>query len=107
MEETSTTNDTSTENVESDAVKLESFTKVMGDMMNDMLNVFPELEENLDSNLNILWKQDNHAPSEVLTASTAVMEYCAKVYPARFFDILYENTEIFPESEHDSSFTWY
>ena len=99
MEGTSTTNDTSTENAGSDAAKLESFTKVMGDMMNDMLNVFPELEENLDANLHILWKQNSHTPGEVLTAATAVMEYCGKVYPARFFDILYENVDIFSEDE--------
>ena len=99
MEATSTTNDTSTENVGSDAGKLESFTKVMGDMMNDMLNVFPELEENLDSNLATLWKQNDYSPSEVIAAATAVMEYCGKVYPARFFDILYENADIFSEAE--------
>ena len=99
MEGTSTTNDASTENVGKDAGKLESFTKIMGDMMNDMLNVFPELEENLDTNLSILWKQGSHTPSEVLTAATAVMEYCGKVYPARFFDILYENTDIFSGEE--------
>lgn len=94
MEGTSTTNDTST-NVGRDAEKLESFIKVIGDMMNDMLNVFPELEEKLDTQLAILWKQSHHTPAEVLTAATAVMEYCAKVYPSRFFDILYENTDIF------------
>ena len=99
MEKTSTTNDASTENVERDAGKLESFTKIMGDMMNDMLNVFPELEENLDTNLSVLWKQESHTPSDVLTAATAVMEYCGKVYPAHFFDILYENTDIFSGEE--------
>lgn len=99
MEETSTTNDASTENVGPDAEKLESFTKIMGDMMNDMMNVFPELEDNLDTNLVVLWKQGDHTPAEVLSAATAVMEYCGKVYPARFFDILYENTDIFIEEE--------
>lgn len=99
MEETSTTNDASTENREKDAGKVESFTKIMGDMMNDMLNVFPELEETLDINLFVLWKQDSHKPSEVVNAATAVMEYCGKVYPARFFDILYENTDIFSGEE--------
>lgn len=99
MEGTSKTNDTSTENVGRDIGKLESFTKVMGDMMNDMLNVFPELEEKLDPQLAILWKQSAHTPAEVLTAATAIMEYCAKVYPVRFFDILYENADIFSSEE--------
>lgn len=99
MERTSTTNDASTENVERDAGKLESFTKIMGDVMNDMLNVFPELEDNLDTNLSVLWKQESHTPSEVLAAATAVMEYCGKVYPAHFFDILYENIDIFSGEE--------
>lgn len=99
MEETSTTNDASKENLEKDEGKLESFTKIMGDMMNDMLNVFPELEDNLDNHLSVLWKQESHTPLEVVTAATAVMEYCGKVYPARFFDILYENTDIFSGEE--------
>lgn len=99
MEETSTTNDASTENAGRDAEKLESFTKIMGDMMNDMMSVFPELEDNLDTNLAVLWKQGANTPAEVLSAATTVMEYCGKVYPARFFDILYENTDIFTEEE--------
>lgn len=99
MEETSTTNDASTENTGKDDGKLESFTKIMGDMMNDMLNVYPELEDNLDTNLSVLWKQESHTQSEVVIAATAVMEYCGKVYPARFFDILYENTDIFSGEE--------
>ena len=99
MEETSTTNDASTENAGRDAEKLESFTKIMGDMMNDMMSVFPELEDNLDTNLAVLWKQGANTPAEVLSATTTVMEYCGKVYPARFFDILYENTDIFTEEE--------
>ena len=99
MEETSTTNDASTENTGKDDGKLESFTKIMGDMMNDMLNVFPELEDNLETNLLVLWKQESYTQSEVVTAATAVMEYCSKVYPARFFDILYENTDIFSGEE--------
>lgn len=89
------TNDASPEKSGSDVEKINSFTKVLGDMMNDMINVFPELEENLDTNLSIVWKQDDHLPGEVVEATKVIMEYCGKIYPARFFDILYENADIF------------
>lgn len=81
------------------AIPLE-FKKIIIDMTKDILVSFPEQEQNLDKELkNLVFETDK----EQLEASlTSVFEYCKTVYPTKFFDILYQNNEIF-ESD-DSNF---
>ena len=69
----------------------EEFKKVVKDFYRDVLTTFPECKDKL-------------GPSEVafLTGESddavIIYSYCKKVYPERFFDILYQNQEIFEEN---------
>ena len=66
------------------------FEKVLTDLLKDLLITFPELENNLNNDLrDILIEDDNGKSLE------KVYTYCKKKFPERFFDILYENEDIF------------
>lgn len=57
------------------------FEKNISDFLADLLNTFPELESKITS----IKKLDTEK----------LKKYCSKIYPERFFDILYENNDIF------------
>ena len=61
------------------------FKKVINDLVSDILTTFPELKDRMN--------QDLINPDE--EALDRVYEYCKKVFPERFFDILYQNDDIF------------
>lgn len=74
----------------------EEFLKIIDDFTNDILITFPEYSgsikqwwnvRNIDGTL-----YDNNSNVE------NVFTHCAKVFPERFFDILYKNVEIFNET---------
>ena len=70
----------------------EEFTKVIKDFINDIKNTFPEYE----SLINKWWKDDD---------LKNIFDFCQKKLPPRFFDILYQNEDIFKEdSEFDTEF---
>ena len=70
---------------------LKEFIQIISDMINDLLNTFPELEKNLTEDLlAIKNKSDNYEIN-----AEKVYDYCVLIFPERFFDILYQNTEIF------------
>jgi hypothetical protein len=83
--------------------KSQEFGKLIRDMTTDMLNTFPELASTLDPHLrNIATTKDSDFPQEDVQAVT---DYCRTVYPERFFDILYENEDVFgQESEANVAF---
>jgi hypothetical protein len=97
METNEETNDTRT--AES---KTESLTKVLKDLVRDLLITYPELKENLDSRLvNVCAGNEE----EIAAAIESLTEHFRKVFPERFFDILYENEDIFAqESEVNTEF---
>ena len=65
----------------------EEFQKIVKDFYKDILLVFPEMKLNLsDNTINFL--QGKNTAKEVF-------DHCLKVYPERFFDILYQNEDIF------------
>jgi hypothetical protein len=69
------------------------FKKIIIDMTKDILISFPEQEKNLDKELrNLLYEEDKDRLEESLNS---VFAYCKTVYPAQFFDILYQNKIIF------------
>jgi hypothetical protein len=74
-------------------------TKLLKDFINDILMTFPELNEGLDENLQNI-KNDNNVEMSIVK----VKEYCLTVYPERFFDILYQNVEIFDNDELNLEF---
>ena len=80
--------------------QLTSFKKILIDMMNDLIRTFPELESNLDKDLYILWKQDGDTDK----SAERVFKYCAEVFPARFLDILYQNKDMFTNTDNNLKF---
>jgi len=74
----------------------EEFKKVAKDFYRDVLTTFPECKEKL-------------GPSEISFLTDEgdgliLFEYCKKVYPERFFDILYQNVEIFDDQDINTKF---
>lgn len=69
-------------------------------MMKDLLTTFPELKDELDNNLkNIMNSEDKDEASIKI-----VQKHCAAVFPERFFDILYQNEEIFTNAKTNTEF---
>lgn len=80
-----------------DTEKMNDIAKIVRDFVCDLLNTFPELSQNLNNNLKIVYKGET--PDEVRLAVFTLKEYFKIVYPERFFDILYENDKIFNDDE--------
>ena len=59
----------------------DKFEKTIEDFLNDLLNTFPELDKKINSIRNL--------------EKEKLKKYCSKIYPERFFDILYESNDIF------------
>jgi hypothetical protein len=78
-----------------DSQKYESFTKIIRDLLDDLTNVFPEYQHSYQSISNSL----THA-----VAQHDLYEHCMKVVPPRFFDILYQNEDMFSDAEVDTKF---
>jgi len=64
----------------------EEFSKIINDFVTDILITFPEY-----SGIIARWWNKDASDNDVLP----VFNHCVKVFPERFFDILYKNAEIF------------
>ena len=74
----------------------ENFRSVIRDFTNDLTLTFPEF-----SYLWTKWSQPELSEDEL----QSLFEYCKSIYPARFFDILYQTKEIFDaENETNTKF---
>ena len=74
----------------------EKFSKIIIDFTKDILNTFPEFADDLDEHLtNIITYTDD----EELSSTNYLFQYCKSVYPEKFFDILYQNKELFEKNE--------
>jgi hypothetical protein len=74
----------------------DEFQKVTKDFYKDVLTTFPEYKEKLGPNeINFLQGNDD---------GLILFSYCKKVYPERFFDILYKNTDMFSNDEINTKF---
>jgi hypothetical protein len=91
-------------NSNSNSIELpEDFYKIIDDFVNDMITTFPEYEalirkwwKNKDySSIENLEDREKCMLSDKYKKSLFVYRHCSKVYPERFFDILYKNAEIF------------
>ena len=71
----------------------EGFTKIVTDFLNDINTSYPEFEKQTQENLSMV-------ENDLLQ----MYNYCKDVYPERFFDILYQNEEIFSDSEKNVVF---
>jgi hypothetical protein len=72
----------------------EKFSSVVADFARDLCITFPEFADKLEK-----WTQE---PSSEDLAE--LYQYCLTVYPKRFFDILYQNGDIFSKEEEDTHF---
>lgn len=79
---------------ENTANSKKDFKKVIKDLVTDVLTTFPELKDSMNPDL--------LNPDE--EGLVRVYEHCRKVYPERFFDILYQNSEIFENEEVNTMF---
>ena len=77
----------------------EEFCKVMKDFATDLLTTFPEYSGTLDAGLvdiiNNLTDTDN---------VKNLFEYAKNIFPERFFDLLYQNEEVFVDTNIDTAF---
>ena len=74
---------------------IDNLRKIIFDFTNDLLTSFPELRESLDPNLLAVIENDETPETELL----AVRDYCLKIYPEKFFEILYQNEKLFEADE--------
>lgn len=70
------------------------FRNLMNDFMGDILTSFPEYASTIEK----------YSILDDEKTLTYLFDHCKKVYPARFFDILYNNEEIFADKEIDTEF---
>jgi hypothetical protein len=78
----------------------DEFAKVMKDFIGDIKTTFPEYVPLI----NKWWKEDQDSENETKNLKS-LFEFCQKKFPPRFFEILYQNDEMFKEdSETDTEF---
>ena len=73
------------------------FNKILFDFCKDLLTTFPEINNNIDERLVKVLNGEEEG-------FTNVYAYCKKVLPERFFDILYQNVEIFNDATINTEF---
>ena len=74
---------------------IESFSKIVRDLIHDLDTTFPEYKNKYQTISNSL----DHPE-----ALSKLHEYCIPIIAPRFFDILYQNEEIFDDAEINTSF---
>ena len=75
------------------------FYKIINDFITDLLITFPEY-----SGIILKWWNPDVMELEAKESEClAVFRHCVKVFPERFFDILYKNTEIFQENSEENT----
>ena len=109
MEQSVETNNTPTETPESsqpqdtsNSEKNSSIRKVLQDLVRDLLLTFPELSEAIDPRLRVIYEGEESVRAD--KAVESLVEYFNTVYPERFFDILYQNEEMFTNEEANLKF---
>ena len=70
----------------------DEFLKIIKDFLRDITSTFPEYKIFVDK----WWKNENE-PEKNKNSLKFIFNYCLKKYPPRFFDILYQNNDIFKE----------
>ena len=85
----------------------DEFKKVMTDFINDFTTTFPEYSSKLKDNFVVVSvKTDGNIVAEEILDEARVKvlyEYSKTIYPVRFFDILYKNSEIFKNGNDGGS----
>ena len=78
----------------------DEFKKVIFEFLSDISNTFPEYKSTLGLflNSNGINISSSESESETQKVVQILYEYCSKVYPERFFDILYKNEKLFDKN---------
>ena len=84
--------------------KMKDFKKVVVDLMKDLLTTFPELENDLDRNLRAIISDEDEEYFANDKSLKEIYEHCKSVYPEKFFDILYQNPEVFTAENASTEF---
>lgn len=82
---------------------LHEFHKLLKDFVHDLLNSFPEYNNKIGEEMLYLYNteiDDNEESQKCNELTTKVYKYCGKIFPERFFDILYKNEDIFTEESN-------
>ena len=84
---------------------LHEFHKLLKDFVNDLLNTFPEYKDKIGDEMLYLYNteitiNDDNEKQKCNSLLKKVYGYCGKIFPERFFDILYKNEEIFTEESN-------
>ena len=78
----------------------DEFYKIINDFIIDILTTFPEYAGIVSR----WWDPTKHLTTDKKeTECLAVFRHCVKVFPERFFDILYKNPEMFKESSEENT----
>jgi hypothetical protein len=79
----------------------DEFKKVICDFINDFVLTFPEYSEKLDKYSSV---DGSGSGRRTLSEENIndLYQHCKKVYPVRFFDVLYKNTEMFTKRSGDA-----
>ena len=118
----------------SDKYNYHEFKKIVKDFVGDILVTFPEQIDNLDKRLLLIHNRINtntteysnnydetskdndddedqepeetgeQDSDEMLNTVQEIFEYCYEIYPERFFDILYQNVEMFENEDLNTNF---
>ena len=76
---------------------MNDFKKIIVDFTKDILTTFPEYKTKLNIHLQTLLESEDE--TQTSASLTAVYDHCKSVYPVRFFEILYQNQELFTDKE--------
>lgn len=86
------------ETINENLKNMNDFKKIIIDLCKDLFITFPELKNDLNEDLMLILNSadsSNIIEYDANKSLTNVFNYCNKVLPERFFDILYQNSEIF------------
>lgn len=78
----------------------EEFHKIINDFITDILITFPEY-----SGIVSRWWDKEADEDKRSKQCSIVFRHCVKIFPERFFDILYKNVDIFKETNEDLNTT--
>ena len=76
------------------------FMKIVKDFYVDIFTTFPECKETVDRELIVNLMEEKGESTNV----KELHNYCSTLYPQKFFDILYENVEIFTDASYNTFF---
>ena len=76
------------------------FMKILKDFYVDIFTTFPECKEKVDKDLIVNLMEEKGESVNV----KELHNYCSTLYPQKFFDILYENVDIFTDASYNAFF---